>query len=544
MSDKLKNKIDWAIKIVLASTVVVLLIHNCEFKKNNGNGSATGNVDIIEIICNNNVCNKKIESLNFAQKLFSVKTGDTLNLVVNVKPTELSSSKFTWKSSDTSVATVDENGVVKGIKSGKVTITVTSENGKTATCTIEVVDNDVNVKKINLVPEKKEFAAGTVIQIKATVEPENATNRNLIWSSSDTSIATVNSKGVVKGIKPGTVTITAKTKNGKVVASTTITIKETDKEIESVSFSQKEFSVKKGNTLNLVAIVKPTELSSSKFTWKSSDTSIATVDKNGVVKGIKTGKVTITVTSENGKTATCTIDVVVDDVNVEKINLVPEKKEFAAGTVMQINATIEPENATNRDLVWSSSDTSIATVDSKGIVKGIKPGTVTITAKTKDGNVVASTSITIEETSSDGNVEVFDDDHNSVTWNGANDLKIFTNSMYEFENKIAPECYNTYQFVVKNSTNYQIKYNIEFIETNPYHINMKYKLKKNDTYLIDHYVSASELNTSDALLNVSDNDTFYLEWKWVSSDNDTQIGNNPNAYYGLKIEVKAESTNG
>lgn len=134
---------------------------------------------------------------------------------------------------------------------------------------------------------------------------------------------------------------------------------------------------------------------------------------------------------------------------------------------------------------------------------------------------------------------VYDPD---VTWHGDTPAKIFTNSMYEIENVIAPESHNTYQFVVKNGTEYKLKYNIDFIENNPYNINMKYKLKKNDTYIIDHYVSASELNVSEALLNSKKNDTYYLEWKWISSNNDTEIGANPNSKYELKIDIEAEST--
>ena len=313
------------------------------------------------------------------------------------------------------------------------------------------------------------------------------------------------------------------------------------KEVESLSFAQSKVSVKKGETITLIAIVKPSELSSSKLTWKSSDPSVAIVDENGIVKGLKEGKTTITITSANGKTATCIVEVVKDTIGVKTIQLVVDNDTMEVGTAMHVSAIVEPTNATNRDLVWTSSDPSIATVDNKGVVTGKKPGTVTITAKTKDGKVVAKTTITIQEA---GNIEVFDDNHNAVTWNGSTDLKIFSNSMYEFEDKIAPECYNTYQFVVKNSTNYNIKYDINFIETNPYHINMKYKLKKNDAYIVDHYVSASELNISEVLLNSNNNDTFYLEWKWISSDNDTEIGKNPDANYGLKIEVKAESTNG
>lgn len=141
----------------------------------------------------------------------------------------------------------------------------------------------------------------------------------------------------------------------------------------------------------------------------------------------------------------------------------------------------------------------------------------------------------------DDKLTVYD---NNITWNGEVETKIFTNSMYNLEDVIAPESSNTYQFVVKNSTRYNLKYNIEFIETNPYNINMKYKLKKNDTYLIDHYVSASELDISNILLNINNNDTYYLEWKWVSSDNDTEVGKTGNANYGLKILIKAEDTNG
>lgn len=129
-----------------------------------------------------------------------------------------------------------------------------------------------------------------------------------------------------------------------------------------------------------------------------------------------------------------------------------------------------------------------------------------------------------------------------LVWDDTSQLKIFTNSVYTFEDKIAPEMENTYQFVVKNSTSYNIKYTIDFIENNPHNINMKYKLKKNNSYLVDHYVSFNELNITKQLLNSKTNDTYYLEWKWISSDNDTEVGNIA-ASYSLKIDVKAESTN-
>lgn len=322
--------------------------------------------------------------------------------------------------------------------------------------------------------------------------------------------------------------------------STTTPASSTKKEIESLDFSEKNISIKNGDSLQLLVIVNPTELSSSKLTWKSDNPEVVTVDENGVITGLSVGKATITVTSENGKTTTCVINVVSNEIPVEKIIVTPNKTNMDVDSVLQLSVKIEPSNATNRDLIWTSSDESIATVDNKGIVKGLKAGKVTITAKTKDGKVLGTSEITVEEVFSN-DLNVYDSDHKPVVWNGSTDLKIFTNSMYELTDVIAPEDSNTYQFVVKNGTDYQLKYNVKFIETNTYGINMKYKLKKNDTYLIDHYVKASELNIPEMLLNTNQNDTYYLEWKWISSSNDTEIGVMGNAKYGLKIDVKAES---
>ena len=139
-------------------------------------------------------------------------------------------------------------------------------------------------------------------------------------------------------------------------------------------------------------------------------------------------------------------------------------------------------------------------------------------------------------------LEVYDEDYDTISWNGTTNLNIFSNSIYTVDGVIAPESSNTYQFVVKNSTEYTLKYKIDFTETNPMGINMKFKLKKNDTYVVDHYVSYDELNIDNQLLSVDKNDTFYLEWKWISSSNDTNIGKS-GANYQLKIEVSAEGIN-
>ena len=129
----------------------------------------------------------------------------------------------------------------------------------------------------------------------------------------------------------------------------------------------------------------------------------------------------------------------------------------------------------------------------------------------------------------------------NIVWESENKLRIFENPVFHFDETIAPESTNVYQFVIKNTTEYDLKYNVNFMETNQFNINMKYKLKKNDEYVIDEYVSASELKLDEFSLNKGESDTFYLEWKWVSSSNDTEVGSNPSSSYQLSIEVYAES---
>ena len=139
-------------------------------------------------------------------------------------------------------------------------------------------------------------------------------------------------------------------------------------------------------------------------------------------------------------------------------------------------------------------------------------------------------------------------DNEIVKWHDETDLKIFKDSsnISKVNGKIAPESSGTYKFVVNNGTQYNLNYKISFTETNQRNINMKYKLKKGNTYIIDHYVSYDQLNLDNLPLNTESSDTYYLEWKWVGDNdvNDTQIGKDSKSTtikYTLKIHVEAES---
>jgi len=135
------------------------------------------------------------------------------------------------------------------------------------------------------------------------------------------------------------------------------------------------------------------------------------------------------------------------------------------------------------------------------------------------------------------------EDNKGLVWNSTNDLNIFANPMYEMKEKIAPESTNFYQFVVRNNTIYNVNYNIDFSEKNDMNINMKYRLIKNEQYIAgneEKWVDYNELDLKQIYIKSKSSDTYYLEWKWFSSDNDTLIGESGNVSYSLKIDIKAE----
>ena len=155
-----------------------------------------------------------------------------------------------------------------------------------------------------------------------------------------------------------------------------------------------------GDDLTLSVSFEPSDTNKKSLTWKSSDDSIATVDR-GVVHGVKAGTATITAIgkNENGNDITATKTITVKNVLVESVSLNKNVADVGFGRTLQLTATVMPLNATNQNVTWSSSDTTIATVDSNGLVtaNASKDGSAVITVKTEDGNKTAKCTVNVSE---------------------------------------------------------------------------------------------------------------------------------------------------
>ena len=290
-----------------------------------------------------------------------------------------------WTSSNNDIAVVDENGFVTGISNGDVTITATTENGKTATWNVTVISTPLSIglDKENVTLD---ISTNKTYQFKATIYPSTAnTDIGLTWSSSDNSVATVNKDGVVTGVKNGTTVITVVTENKK-VTSASVTVQTSPVSI-SISPSSATIDLSAENkSVQLKATISPNTTNiKDKITWTSTNNNIATVDSNGLVRGYANGTVTITATTANGKStkATITVQTSPTSITLSTNKIVLEKY---TNKNYQLKAIVRPTNANvYTNVSWTSSNNGIVTVNGNGYVTAIGTGTATITATTGNG---------------------------------------------------------------------------------------------------------------------------------------------------------------
>lgn len=313
--------------------------------------------------------------------------GESETLTATVKPDDAMDKTVTWTTSDASIATV-ENGKVTAVKEGETTITA-SVGSKSMTCKVVVVKKVIAVESIELNKTTLELVEDDSETLVTTVKPDNATNKTVTWTTSDASIATVEN-GKVTAIKEGEATITASA--GGKSASCKVVVAKKVIAVESVELNKTTLALVKEESETLVATIKPDNATNKTIAWSSSNSDVATVDASGKVTAVGSGNATITA-KVGDKQATCAVTVTVP---VESITLNNTSLTLKEGESVMLTATVLPKDATEKTVIWTSVANSIATVDNSGKVIGIKEGSTTITATTKDGGKKATCSIIVE----------------------------------------------------------------------------------------------------------------------------------------------------
>ena len=252
---------------------------------------------------------------------------------------------------------------------------------------VVVKPEPIAVQSVTLDATTLTLASGTTGKLTATVNPDNADDKSVKWSSSDTSVAMVDSTGNVVAIKTGTAVITAQA--GEKTAICVVIVNETavvnpdfPVAVEGVTLNATTLTIEPGKTRTLTATVMPSNANDKTVSWLSSDTEVATVDDSGTVTAIKEGTATITA-QVGSKTAECIVTVKLILIPVESVLLSETTLEFTLkrSETGKLTATVLPENADDRTVAWWSYDPEVATVDNNGTVTAIKEGRTTIVAQ-------------------------------------------------------------------------------------------------------------------------------------------------------------------
>lgn len=314
---------------------------------------------------------------------------EVIKLKASYTPTNATSTDLVWSSSNSAVATVDNDGVVTLVSAGTAIITVRpayNPNLVMAQCVMTVMQSATNFA---LSTTELTLEVGEVAPITYVMTPANAST-DITWKSMDTSIATVASDGKVTAKASGKTYIVATTENG--YTGTCLVI--VTKAASGVTLDVYHLTVAVGDTYQVTATPNPNNSTETTFKWASKDSSIASVNSSGKVTGVKAGETIITVKTKSGSVEYLYVTVY-DQVTSMKLNYT--SKTLVKGKKFTLKASFTPANATNKKVAWSSSNTKIASVTSKGVVTGIRGGVAVITAVSQDGGHVATCIVTVKQ---------------------------------------------------------------------------------------------------------------------------------------------------
>ena len=331
----------------------------------------------------------KVSSIKLNTKNHTMYSNQYVQLKATVLPNNAYNKSVTWKSSNSKIATVDKNGKIKAIKFGKAIITVTSNDGSNvvAQCNITVVQRATKItlnKTIVNIPKK-----GKTATVKATVYPRNAYIKSVNWKANNTKVATVDSRGKIKATtNKGITYVNAIAKDGSKIRTRIFVV--VGKKVKKITLNKSSVTLNRSTkniTYQLKKSIKNKNATYKAVNWYTSNKNIATVNSNGKVTIKHRGTVTITAKAKDGskKSAKCKITVK-QLVTKLSYNGKKQAKEVYKNKTIKFAVTVAPSNANNKGLTYSSSNKKVATVNSKGVIKGIKAGTVIITAKAKDSS--------------------------------------------------------------------------------------------------------------------------------------------------------------
>lgn len=365
-----------------------------------------------------------VDTVKFNNELskngIKLNVGDTTTITAIITPANATNKGIRWGSSNDKIASVDENGKVTALKSGRAYINAYSieNSSKRAACKVEIEEGDgsyIAVSGITLNSTRVTIHKDNSHQLIATIQPVNATNKAVKWKSSDESIVSVDTAGLLTALRVGNAEITvSSSENGKYATKCNVIVVEKDDPIISVTgieLNKSKMVLYEGEEEILFANIKPSNATNKKVLWKSDDENIAKVDEDGVVTALLAGIVNISVYSAEDDIFYATCEVTVKRpilyIPVEKIALTHRTVSINIGKTERLTYKILPIESSNKNVKWVSDNPAVVSVDENGYITGNSKGSAKVTI-TSDENPSISDNCTVTVYNVDEEIPVLD----------------------------------------------------------------------------------------------------------------------------------------
>ncbi len=335
------------------------------------------------------------DKIRLDKEIVSLSPGGTATITATPEPDSIT-TPLTYRSDNPEVVTVDQQGnLTAGNEYGKATIIVQPADSSEviAKCDVAV---EVPVERITLNRDTVRQVAETTYQLTATVYPDNATFKQVSWRSTKMSPVRVSEDGIVSFVRKGISNVIATSEFGGIADTCVIIVVEkANVPVTQISLNQTTLvlSPEDGTYNGLKATLEPANPTYPEITWRSSDESVAQVDKHtGAITPLKVGSTEISASVIDGLSQTCLVTVAK---KVESISLNKKTAEIDKGKTLKLQAVILPEDATDKTVEWTSSNESILSVDQQGLVTAKKKGTAKIYATAVSSGLKDSCLITV-----------------------------------------------------------------------------------------------------------------------------------------------------
>lgn len=335
----------------------------------------------------------RVTGVTLEPKKLTIKVGEHFALTATVSPVNATNKNCIFKSGDNDVATISDDGVVEGVSVGVVSVVAITEDGLFMDqCTVTVEPDKISVTGVTISPNKTSLYLGENMTVKIAISPADATDQSVTFKSSNTYVATVDGDGYVTTTGYGQTVITVTTNDGGFTDECLLSVLTVP---EGVTVSPSTLKLAEGEKSQLSASVAPSTASQD-VEWASSDTGIATVDRDGLVTAVSPGTAKIYARSvtHTHLQGYCEVEVTPDS-SLKGISFDETAFTVKIGETHKLVVVYNPSYATNKNVSWTSLDEDVATVSDEGVVLGLKEGNTVVTATSEEGGFTASCIVTV-----------------------------------------------------------------------------------------------------------------------------------------------------